>query len=109
VTPSAPITATPIAAAGLAGAEALLEDLDLAEEALANLIRLSGADEARLRTAAGWSARVELDDTPLLLVAEGDRWSILAPPDADVSDAMLAARRLHARLGEAAEGWDLDR
>ena len=103
------IAAGPVDEGALAGAEPLLEDLDLAEDALANLIRQSGAGEDALRDADGWRARVEIEGTALLVVARGDRWSILAPAGADESEAMLAARRLHGRLGEAAEGWDLDR
>ena len=103
------LLAGPLDEAALAGAEPLLEDLDLAEEALANLIRLSGASEAHLRVDGGWRARLELDGTRLFVVATAGRWSIFAAEGDDVGDAMLAARRLHGQLGEAAEGWDLDR
>jgi hypothetical protein len=93
--------------AAFVDAEELLERLDLAEEALANLLRLGGCKEAELRRPEGWAAQVSVDGTALLLRADGERWSIYAR--ADEEDAMLAARKLHGLIGEKSEGWDLDR
>jgi hypothetical protein len=93
----------------LVGAEVLLEGLAFAGDALANLGRLAVADIGALGIEAAWRARVTLDGTVLLIVADEGRWSILAPAGGDVGDAMMAARRLHGILGTAAEGWDLDR
>jgi hypothetical protein len=105
------ISVQPAAEADFASAEELLERLDLPDEALVNLCRLARLDEEPFRHGDGWSARVEIDQTPLLLRAEGSRWTIFAAPGAE--DAMLAARRLHGLIGAPPEdrndGWDLDR
>jgi hypothetical protein len=90
-----------------AGAEELLERLDLPDEALENLCRLARLDEEPFLDGGGWSARVELDSTKLLVRARVGRWTIYAAPDTD--DAMHAARRLHGLIGATADGWDLDR
>jgi hypothetical protein len=101
------ISVQPAAKGDFDGAEDLLERLDLPEEALENLCRLARLDEEPFRDQEGWSARVELDATPLLLAARNGRWAIYAQPGVD--GAMLAARRLHGLIGATAEGWDLDR
>jgi hypothetical protein len=107
------ISVRPAQPAELMGAEELLERLDLPDAALENLCRLARLDEAPFRDAdapegeAGWTARVELDGSALLLQARGTRWTIYAAPGE--SDGMAAARRLHGLIGEQSEGWDLDR
>jgi len=97
----------PASDADFADAEELLERLDLPDEALTNLCRLARLDETPFLDEGGWSARVELDGTPLRIRARDGRWSILAAPGAE--DAMLEARRLHGLIGATSEGWDLDR
>jgi hypothetical protein len=101
------ISVQPAGDADFTGAEELLERLDLPEEALENLCRVARLDDEPLRDGDGWSARIELDRTPLLVRAREDRWTIYAP--AGASDAMEAARRLHGLIGATADGWDLDR
>jgi hypothetical protein len=104
------ISVQPATDADFAGAEELLERLDLPDEALANLCRLARLDEAPFRESDGWSARIELDRTPLCVRAREGRWTIYAAPGAE--DAMEAARRLHGLIGgspEQDDGWDLDR
>jgi NAD(P)H-hydrate repair Nnr-like enzyme with NAD(P)H-hydrate epimerase domain len=76
---------------------------------LGNLVALAAVEAAALGVEAAWRARVTLDGTALLIVADEDRWSILAPAGDDAGNAMMAARRLHGILGTAAAGWDLDR
>jgi hypothetical protein len=98
------ISVQPAVEADFAAAEELLERLDLPDEALENLCRLARLDEEPFREPDGWSARVELDRTPLLVRARQDRWTICG-----AEDAMEAARRLHGLIGVSAEGWDLDR
>jgi len=92
----------------LEAADPLIERLDLPDEALANLSRLSGVDEEELRDGTRWTARVELDGTRLLVGSDGARWSI-AFDGGDEAEAALAARRLHGMLGALGEGWDDDR
>lgn len=101
------ISVEPASEADFAAAEELLERLDLPEEALGNLCKLARLDEEPFRDGEGWRARIELDQTPLLVRADKDRWTIYAAPGAE--DAMLAARRLHGLIGGTADGWDLDR
>jgi hypothetical protein len=101
------LTAAPLDEGELAGAEVLLEGLGFAGDALGNLVRLAAAPE--LGDEGAWRARVAFEGTVLFIVADGDRWSILAPAGEDLGNAMMAARRLHGILGAAAEGWDLDR
>lgn len=105
-----PLRAEPLAVSSVNAADAILEDLDLPDEALANLANLTGADEETFREAGGWAARVTLGPDDVLWVA-GDalRWSIGASPETDPSDAARSARRLHGLLGEKGEDWDLDR
>jgi hypothetical protein len=91
------------------GAEEVLAGLALPEAALSALAYQAELDEDRLRTADGWAAAVHLDDTWVLVRAQGERWEVLAPAGTDPSEAALAARRLHGLLGALAEGWDLDR
>ncbi len=101
----------PAEAAQFEMAEELLERLDLPDEALENLCRLARLDEELFREPnddpGGWSARVELDGSVLLLRARGGRWTIYAAPGE--TDGMAAARRLHGLIGATADGWDLDR
>jgi hypothetical protein len=101
------ISVQPAVEADFAAAEELLERLDLPDEALANLCRIARLDEEPFQEPDGWSARIELDRTPLLVRAREGRWTIYAAAGAD--DAMLAARRLHGLIGDTGEGWDLDR
>ena len=103
------LQADPIEAAVAEEGAAVLEGLDLAEDALANLARLSGRDEDDFRDGDGWAARVVVGGVALLVVGNEACWRIAAPAGTDESDAALAARRLHGLLGEMAEGWDLDR
>jgi hypothetical protein len=98
------ISVQPAVEADFEAAEELLERLDLPDEALENLCRLARLDEETFRVPDGWSARVELDRTPLLVRARQDRWTIYG-----AEDGMEAARRLHGLIGVSAEGWDLDR
>jgi hypothetical protein len=98
------IDVRPATDADFAGAGELLERLDLPEEALETLCRLSRLEEAPFLDEGGWSARVELDGSPLLLRAREGRWTIYGD-----DEAMPAARRLHGLLGGSTEGWDLDR
>jgi hypothetical protein len=104
-----PLSASPLDDRALAGAEPLLEDLDLAAAALDNLAARLGVDEAGLLRDDGWGARVEVDGVTVLVRARGDRWSIYNPAGGDEADGMLAARRLHGLLGAFGDGWDLDR
>jgi hypothetical protein len=101
------ISVHPASDADFAGAEELLERLDLPEEALENLCQLTRLDEQPFLEEGGWSARIELDAANLLVRAREGRWTIYAA--AGESDAMQAARRLHGLIGATAEGWDLDR
>ncbi len=103
------MVASAIGGQALEGAEPLLERLDLPEAALANLARLAGVGEEAFACAGGWAARVELAGTALLVRGDETSWALLLPPGADDDDAMLTARKLHALLGEQADGWDLDR
>jgi|SRR5579883_3019553 len=103
------VAAVPTGERAFEGAEPLLEDLDHANEALASLAQLASVDEASLARAGGWTARIDFGGTIVLARGDGARWSLLAPPGADPADAMLAARKLHALLGERDPGWDLDR
>jgi hypothetical protein len=98
------LTVRAVETAELETGEALLERLDLPEEALENLARLGGVDEASLRVGGGWAARVELDGAALIVLADGDRWAIRGG-----DEAMFAARKLHGLIGAQADGWDLDR
>ncbi len=103
------LSASPVDDEAFTGAEAILERLDLAEEALANLSRIACTDEDRFLRGDGWAARVDLDDTIVLLRSDGERWEILAPPGSDEADAALAARKLHGLLGATVGTWDHDR
>ena len=101
------ISVYPAGDADFVGAEELLERLDLPDEALENLSQLTRLDEEPFLDEGGWSARIELDGSTLLVRAREGRWTIYAAPGAD--DAMHAARRLHGLIGATADGWDLDR
>ena len=103
------LSAAPISAADLDGAEPLLEGLDFAADALANLVALARLPEDALGSPDAWGARVTCDGTDVLVAAEGGRWSISAAPGTDVADAMAVARRLHGLLGTRDGDWDLDR
>jgi hypothetical protein len=104
------LSALPAAPSEFVGADAVLEHLQFAETALANLAELAATDEAILRIAHNaWAAHVELAGTALLVRSDGERWSIHAPAGSDEAEATLAARKLHGLLGEQADDWDLDR
>jgi hypothetical protein len=104
----APVTADPFAEL-----EPLIDRLDEAEAALAQLIRLGGDDAGELFPEEDpqdeWAARVEIAGTTVLVRAQGGRWAIYAPPEVDEAEAMLAARRLHGLLGQQSADWDQDR
>lgn len=104
-----PLRAEPIAVSTVDVAEAVLEGLDLPDEALANLANLAGADEETFREADGWAARVTLGPDVMWVAGDALRWCIGAAPGTDPSDAARSARRLHGLLGEKSEEWDLDR
>jgi hypothetical protein len=103
------IVVRPAQPAEVDGAEELLERLDLPDAALENLCRLARLDEEPFQNpdGDGWTARVELDGSALLVQARGARWTIYAA--AGETDGMAAARRLHGLIGAQSEGWDLDR
>jgi hypothetical protein len=105
----------PIAPEACAGLDPLIDRLDEAEAALAQLVRLAGEEADALCEPGGpldgdaWAARVEITGTTVLVRAQGGRWAIYAPPEVDEAEAMLAARRLHGLLGQQSDDWDLDR
>jgi hypothetical protein len=94
----------------IANGQPVLEDLGFAATALETLCERTGCDTPGLQLGNGWAAEVRVDGTRLLLCStDGERWSILAPPGVDESDAAFAARTLHGVLGGKAEESDLDR
>ena len=103
----------PVSVEAFAELEPLIERLDEAEAALAQLVRLGEGDAGALGNPAGpedeWAARVEIAGTTVLVRAQGGRWAIYALPETDEAEAMLAARRLHGLLGQQGADWDLDR
>ena len=104
------VVVTPEIASALHGAEAILESLEYPDLARAELEKHATLDETALGdNPHSWLARVSVDDTDLLVRADGHSWAILAPGESDASDTALAARKLHGLIGAFAEGWDLDR
>lgn len=98
------ITVSPAGDGDLIGAEELLERLELPDEALENLCRLARLDEEPFRDPGGWSARIELDASHLVLRARDGRWTIYAA--AGEHDGMAAARRLHGLIGTGGDDDD---
>lgn len=103
------ISAAPVSEGAFQEAEVSLERLHFPEEALLNLAHLTSTHEDTFRDQEGWSARVTLEGTTVLIRAEGEHWAIYGPAGADEAEVMFAARKLHGLLGEQREDWDLDR
>jgi hypothetical protein len=103
------LEARPVGQEALDGLEPVLEGFDRPDIALEALADAAGIDASSLATDHGWRAGVVFEGTPLVLIADGERWGVHASTDVDPGDAMSAARKLHGLLGEKSEDWELDR